>query len=142
MSKSKKRVIAVLAAMAGFCLLFAGQMYIDERDAQEYRAQHATPDPAPGLREQAKSDGHGNTWRTTFIRGYQERMGWTDPSLSQRLIENAQVLCVYLDNDESLPYAFTYGTDKLHMSSDQTVVVIEEAITAHCTQHQHLLDGE
>lgn len=125
MSKTRIGIIGGLAALIGMLVIYAVV------DIAEDQMQVSTQ---PAI-----------AWKADFIHAYEARdgdEGDLDPALAYDLLSNAEVLCTYLDEDPSLPYAWTYGTDKLGMSSDQTVVVIEEAIHTKCTQHTHLLAGE
>jgi hypothetical protein len=94
--------------------------------------------------QQMNSQAQASAWKSDFIHAYEARDGEAgdlDPALAYELVSNAEVLCTYLDEDPDLAYAWTYGTDKLGMSSDQTVVVIEEAIHFKCPQFSSLLQA-
>jgi len=78
----------------------------------------------------------------TFSEGYDRRLDAPE-SVDEaiKVLKAAQILCAYLDEDPDLEAAWNYGTDQLDMSSDQTVVVIEEGIHAFCPRHTPLLQG-
>lgn len=125
MSKIKLGIIGAAAAILGMLVIYAVTDIAE--DQMQVSSQQAI------------------AWKADFIHAYEARDGSEgdlDPALAYTLVSNAQLLCTYLDSDPSLPYAWGYGTDKLGMSSDQTVIVIEEGIKTKCPQHTHLLAGE
>jgi hypothetical protein len=84
-------------------------------------------------------------WQDAFIEGYTSRIGEPEGTEYDELIADAGVICTYLSDgrEHTLPLTWVYGTDVVGMSSDQAIVVIEEAIKTRCPEHLHLLqDGE
>jgi hypothetical protein len=98
----------------------------------DHQLPASSPTPAPTTAQLS--------WQSDFLTGYQGRLGYVDGHAAEQLVTNAVKTCRYL-NSHGLPKTWEYGTDRLGMSSDQTVVVIEEAIRTLCPQHTHLLHG-
>jgi len=126
MSKVSKRMtigtIVLMLLFIGLHLIVNG---IADREQLE-RASH----PRTAFQQQA----------VTFSQGYDARLGTPESKDEMiKVLKAAQIICAYLDEDPDLEAAWTYGTDKLDMSSDQTVVVIEEGIHAFCPRHTPLL---
>lgn len=136
MSKESKAGLRILAGVSLLILVvlviftWTQQKDVDAHPTTISSAEH----PRTAFQMQA----------VTFSEGYDARL---DPPESVdeaiKVLKNAQILCAYLDEDPDLASAWTYGTDQLDMSSDQTVVVIEEGIHAFCPRHTPLLsEGE
>lgn len=94
--------------------------------------------------DQQSNDQHSTdsfAWTTEFIAGYERTLDPLPLGQELVLIDNAVALCVYLNNEHTIPQAWDYGVTELGMSSDQTAVVIEGAIRTHCPQYEGALQG-
>jgi len=123
MSKNSKRVLTVLITIGALVFYVGGYLI---KDAREVARQNP---PNPVIVQQVD----------TFLTGYERSMGTIESEdEAVKLVKAGKILCVYLDNDPDLKGAFLYGTDKLDLSSDQAVAVIDNGIHAFCMKHKPL----
>lgn len=127
-SKSKRIIISSILCLIGIIITFGVHHDINERkELAGYQAQMS----------QAKEK-----QIFAFFDGYEQTMGPIETKdEAVKVGKAAQILCVYLDNDPDLKGAFLYGTDKLELSSDQAVAVIDTGIHVFCPRHTPLLQA-
>ena len=127
MSKSTKRIITTVVCL----LLCAAAMTLTK--VQQDRVEQANRQPVNTVQRQQAA---------TFVEGYERTMGPIETyEEGVKIGKAAAILCAYLDEDPSLEGAWTWGTDKLELSSDQAVAVIENGIHAYCPRHTPLLQA-
>jgi len=126
MSKSKRIIISIIVCLVGVGITIGVHHDINERkELAGYTAQM----------KQAKQ-----AQIFAFFDGYEQTMGPIESEAEAiKVGKAAQILCVYLDEDPSLKGAWDYGTDKLELSSDQAVAVIDTGVRVFCPRHQPLL---
>ena len=99
-------------------------------------------DAKPVPEAQATAPTPTKVWQDAFIEGYTSRIGEPEDAAEyDEVIADAGVICSYLGDgtEHTLPLTWVYGTDVVGMSSDQAIVVIEEAIRTHCPEQSYLL---